>query len=236
MPRLRSVEDDFEVTLRLKRVLQTGGVGTYFYPASGYDLTPLLLLPNDNPVGCRLLTVDDLICPIPVGRMPLIPLLCDVEFDPNHGFRDQPHQGLWERFGACANVRVIGAILPNMTLCLAEIRRRFRGASIHPFLFLKGNAHEVLSRSIPTVAPWWLALVRCSGFSGGPTGECSETLSRQVADLPQPLKPRIVICDSGARGSFLWHNGHRYGELRRIGLKGWGWGVTKAFRLETVEG
>ena len=102
-----------------------------------------------------------------------------------------------------------------------EIKRE-QICSIHPFVFCHGNAHEALQNLHPATDFYALSLIRCSGFSGGPTGECSRTISEQIARLSPNRRPRYIIADSQAIRDVVHIGGYRRMPKRQL-TRYWGW-------------
>ncbi len=233
--RIRPVDPLTNAMERLLARPSPNGVGLYFYPASSNDLTPLLLLPPDNPLGCHMITTDELREEDGSTRQSwVVPVLCDCceNFSPDPDwFLNQPYPNLWDKFATDLNVVSIESLrLPGRWyLGVAELTRAGRRYS-HPFAFAHEDAHSLIPKLDPSTRFAVLTMIRCSGFSGGPTGECSRTISEQIAELRPTRMPQFVVCDEQSRYSFEQSTALRHYQINNeTGLEGWGWGNVSVF-------
>ena len=210
-------------------------IGLYLYPASYNDLTPFLLLHDKNPFQSRLATIRDFLGGSATCTTNMvIPVLCDCEEAAvlPELFANQPHPELWKHFRTTVTVSAVSKLplAGGWFLAIADFTRAGIPSS-HPFIFVKQDAHKLFALLHPQCRFDWLAMIACSGFSGGPTGECSRTISRQIAKMPRWQQPRRVVCDAAAAIKFERLAGHRYVRDNQHGLRGRGdrWGRASVF-------
>ena len=189
-------------------------------------------MPPGNPLGCVPLNLP--LDPQKSSKQlndftEVIPVLMDCSF-PSSSFRQTAYRDLWKRFQVSYQVQqfIRLPLVGVWYLGVVEIRRK-NGVFKHPFVFCHGNAHEAFRSLHPATNFYAMALIRCSGFSGGPTGECSRTLCAQISRLPAPLRPQYIISDRSASRSVSTIEGYNIVPERRL-FTGWGWPPVSVFR------
>lgn len=215
----------------------------YWYPGSGNDLMPILLMaPQSHRFGEHLEGG-----PVTGGKPGLCLWLTDLQGggDPEAYFlADQPYRRLWKQFGvAITHVRATQLAELNESFSgdsyLVEIKVDRQGISEnYTFIFTVGDARDLYKDFIDVgLNLTWLALIKFNAMSGT-IGMMPRLLERNIANngIIHSTVPELVISD----GYFQYPNlpferlGSRdrhWGDpnTRRIrggGIRGWGFGTS----------